>query len=183
MINLGTKYLETDRLILRKFEKNDLEQIYNNWLSDDKMTTFLGWKAHDSVEESKRILNIWLNNYNDNNYNWNIILKETNESVGNISIINSAEMSETNNAYIYYCLGSKFWKNGYAKEALKRVIEFLINEVEIDMISAGHDELNEASGKVLIGVGMEFVNKVPNMGYNPKTKQYDTNRLEYRLKK
>ena len=88
MNNLGTKTLETERLILRRFMESDLLSVYNNWASDERMTVFLGWKAHKNIEETKRIMNIWLNNYKVTSYNWNIIIKDGNESIGNISVIN-----------------------------------------------------------------------------------------------
>lgn len=41
MRNLGTKRLETDRLILRRFVKEDSECVYKNWASDDEVTKYL----------------------------------------------------------------------------------------------------------------------------------------------
>lgn len=181
MNNLGTKQLETERLILIKFKEDDLQDIYNNWLSDDKMTTFLGWKAHKNIADTKRILDIWINQY-DNSYNWNIILKNTNESIGNISVINFSELEKEDNAYIYYCLGSKYWENAYATEALERIIDYLFDEVNISQVSAGFDELNINSGKVMQRVGMEKTKEIPNLGLNQETGEYTTNRIEYSIR-
>lgn len=183
MNNLGTKTLETERLILRKFKKSDLLSVYNNWASDERMTIFLGWIAHKNIEETKRIMNIWLNNYRTTSYNWNIIIKDENESIGNISVINSNTMFKDNKAYIYYCIGSKYWKKGYTTEAVRVVINYLINEVGIKEIAAGYDSLNIASGKVLEKVGMKRIATLENMGLNPNNGKYENERYEYSIKK
>ncbi len=43
MKNLGTKILETERLILRKFSKDDYKGMYNNWASDEKVTKYVSF--------------------------------------------------------------------------------------------------------------------------------------------
>jgi len=46
MEHLGTRKLETERLILRQFTVNDIEKIFNNWASDDDVTKYLTWLSH-----------------------------------------------------------------------------------------------------------------------------------------
>jgi len=46
MKNLGTKTIETERLILRKFTTDDAMDMYKNWASDDMVTKFLTWPTH-----------------------------------------------------------------------------------------------------------------------------------------
>ena len=41
MLNIGTQTLETERLILRKFELSDAELVYKNWTSDPLVTKHL----------------------------------------------------------------------------------------------------------------------------------------------
>ena len=41
MNHKGTKTIETERLLLRKFREDDAEAAYRNWTSDDKVTEFL----------------------------------------------------------------------------------------------------------------------------------------------
>lgn len=50
MKNLGTKYLETERLELRRFVIEDAEAMFENWASDAEVTKFLTCPAHESVE-------------------------------------------------------------------------------------------------------------------------------------
>ena len=46
MKNIGTKKLETERLILRKLTKEDAEQAYLNWCSSDEVSKYVMWEKH-----------------------------------------------------------------------------------------------------------------------------------------
>ena len=43
MEHKGTRTLETKRLLLRQFSKNDAEAMFRNWESDAAVTEFLRW--------------------------------------------------------------------------------------------------------------------------------------------
>jgi len=86
---LGTRKLETKRLILRRFVIEDAEDMYNNWASDSEVTKYLTWPTHPSSEVSKMILREWISRYRDDNYfNWAIEYKETGKVIGSISVVN-----------------------------------------------------------------------------------------------
>jgi len=60
MEHLGTKIMETERLILRPFHINDAQAMYKNWASDDEVTKFLTWETHkdiDTTMEQKSLSN------------------------------------------------------------------------------------------------------------------------------
>ena len=63
MKNLGTLTLETDRLVIRKFNENDGIYMYNNWASDDKVTKYLKWPTHKTKEMSQSYVNWVIKNY------------------------------------------------------------------------------------------------------------------------
>jgi len=88
MKHKGTKYLESERLVLRPFILNDAETMYNNWASDSDVTRYLMWSAHDSISVSKKVLQEWTDNYKDNSfYQWAIVLKgRLNEPIGSINV-------------------------------------------------------------------------------------------------
>ena len=54
------KNLETDRLILRKINLNDLDQIYENWASDKITNEYLTFKYHDNKLQTKKLIEYWL---------------------------------------------------------------------------------------------------------------------------
>lgn len=58
MNGIGTKTIETERLILRKMNDEDAEFIYKNWSSDPLVSKYVSWDTHNSLEETKNMLNI-----------------------------------------------------------------------------------------------------------------------------
>ena len=148
MNHFGTVNLDSDRLILRKFNKNDSIDMFNNWGSDSKVTEFLSWSPHREYKESEEVIANWIDKYDEQNtYNWAIELKETQEVIGNIVVV---KLEDSNSSCeIGYCIGSKYWNKGIATEALKEVIKYLFSRIKVNRISARHDILNAASGEVM----------------------------------
>lgn len=171
MKNVGTKALETNRLVLRRFNENDYIEMYDNWASDEKVTKYVSFNPHKDYNETKVILNEWIKDYDNGSYNWVVELKSSHEIIGNINVIEISK--KHNNCEVGYVYGSKFWGNGYASESLKRVLEFLLNECEFHLVEAKHHASNPASGRVMEKAGMKKdgilrerrVNKIKN-GYD-----------------
>jgi ribosomal-protein-alanine N-acetyltransferase len=155
MNHIGTKNIETNKLILRKFEITDSENMFKNWGSDSNVTKYLSWKTHMNIKDSEEIINLWISNYDDNSvYNWVIELKEINEAIGNISVV---KLENTNKSCeIGYCIGSKYWNKGITTEAFQNVIDYLFKEVGINRICAKHNIENIASGEVMKKCKMSY---------------------------
>lgn len=159
MIDIGTKILDTDRLSLRKFDKEDVSDIFNNWASDIEVVKYLSWDVHKNIEVTKKYVDYLLEGYKQsNNYHWAIVFKETNEVIGDISAVSIDE--KNNSCEIGYCISRKFWNMGIMTEALNRVIEFFISEVKVKRVYAKHDVRNIGSGKVMKKAGMNYLETI-----------------------
>ncbi len=155
MKHCGTVRLETERLILRRFEKDDAEAMFRNWASDSEVTRFLTWPAHSSVDVSRRVLDDWVAAYaNDGYYQWAIVLKEIGEPIGGISVVRMDE--SVGAAEVGYCIGRSWWHRGITSEALRAVMDFLFDQVGFDRIAARHDVNNPHSGMVMRKCGMKY---------------------------
>lgn len=156
MKHIGTKTINTERLILRRFELKDAEAMYKNWANDSEVTKFLTWKPHDSIEVSKNRIKTWIDEYeNQNYYQWAIVLKSNeDEPIGSISIVRQDE--EIQMVHVGYCIGKKWWHQGITSEALLALIDYFINEVGASRIESRHDPLNPNSGKVMMKCGMKY---------------------------
>ncbi len=53
---VGTVTLETERLILRRFQESDVEGVYKNWGHQKELYKFLPWEAHKDIEETLNIV-------------------------------------------------------------------------------------------------------------------------------
>ena len=155
MKHCGTQRLETDRLILRKFVIEDAEAMYNNWASDEEVTKYLTWPAHLNVDISRSVIMDWIDSYSDENYLWAIVPKDNgDEPIGSISVVDMKE--EVSMVHIGYCIGKAWWHKGFMSEALKAVMDFLFDVVDVQRIESRHDPRNPNSGKVMKKCGMKY---------------------------
>ena len=153
MNEVGTKTIETERLILRRFTVSDAEGMFYGWASDEKTVKYVNWSKHKSIDETAAILQAWIQDYDKNSFNWAVELKESKELIGNISVISVSK--KHNNCEIGYCYGSRYWNRGYATEALKAVVEYLFSKADMHIIEARHRSTNPASGRVMEKAGMK----------------------------
>lgn len=186
MVNhAGTKYIETEKLVLRKYREEDAEDMFNNWASDSKVTKYLTWPTHCSVEVSKEVLKTWIDDYrNIENYQWAIELKETGSVIGSAGLMNIDNHNE--NCEIGYCLGQRFWNKGIMTEVFLGIIEFAFHEIGFQRITGRHDVANTASGRVMEKCGLKYegtlrkINK-NNSGILVDCKYYSILKDEYKI--
>lgn len=153
--HLGSKIIETNRLILRPFNIDDAEDMFNNWASNDNVTKFLTWPSHSSVEITKDVLKQWTETYSDlKTYHWAIMLKDINQVIGDISVVKMDEECLT--VELGWCMSEKYWGQGIMPEAAKAVCDFLFDEVGFNRIAALHDSNNSKSGRVMQKIGMKY---------------------------
>lgn len=165
MIHLGTKILETERLILRPFRAEDAIDMYNNWAGNDHVTQFLTWQTHTSVEVSKRVISDWLTSADDlQNYQWCIEYKENHQAIGSIGQVSFMEATES--LEIGYCIGEDYWRKGIMTEALREVIRFFFRETGVNRVAAVHDVNNKNSGRVMIKAGLLYEGTMKEAGRN-----------------
>lgn len=165
MKHLGTKILETSRLILRPFTIEDADAMFANWAKDPEVTQFLTWPAHENVKVTEHLLEIWeKESENKGNYNWAIELKKMEQPIGSIGVVHINE--DIDEMELGYCVGRDFWNQGYASEAVEEVMRFLFEEVGANRICARHDVKNPNSGKVMEHCGMKYEGTLLAAGKN-----------------
>ena len=155
MNHLGTQTIETKRLILRKYKEGEEKYIFKNWACDDEVTKYLMWQSHKDVSVSKQWIEYLKSNYDRKDfYEWTIVLKEIDEPIGSISVVDKKE--NVNVVHIGYCIGKKWWHQGITSEALSAVIDFFFDKVGADRVESRHDPRNVNSGKVMQKCGMKY---------------------------
>ena len=156
MKHRGTERIETERLVLRRHVVDDADAMYRNWACDPEVTKYLTWPPHESAEASRRLLEEWVPQYEDERYyQWAIAFKDNEaEPIGGISVVSIDDAVEK--VHIGYCLGKKWWHQGIMTEALKAVIDFFFNEVGANRVEARFDPNNPHSGMVMKKCGMKY---------------------------
>lgn len=185
MEHKGTKVIETDRLLLRPFILEDVYPAFRNWMSDEKVTEFLRWPTHTRVETSEYVISSWINEYeNPDYYHWAIILKELDEPVGAISVVEKNERLDI--LQIGYCIGNKWWHKGITSEAFSAIIPFLFEEVGANRIESLHDPNNPHSGDVMKKCGLTYEGTLRQADFNNRgivdASMYSLLRSEWRSK-
>ena len=165
MDHKGTKRIETERLILRKFTPDDVDSVFRNWTNDDSVTQFLRWPTHQNVETTRRVIMDWVEkSKNDDFYQWAIELKEIGEPIGAISVVDMNEQLDI--LHIGYCIGSKWWHRGFTSEAYAAIIPYLFKEVGANRIESQHDPDNPNSGRVMRKCGMKYEGTLRQADYS-----------------
>ena len=57
---LGTKTLETKRLILRKVHETDYKDAFKNWCNSENVAKYVIWNKHKNEEETKILYTKWI---------------------------------------------------------------------------------------------------------------------------
>lgn len=79
----GTQIIETERLILRKFEYKDADDMLKYWISDPAIQSMYCEPIFETKEAVMELLNIYISSYEKlDYYRWAIIIKKTNECIG-----------------------------------------------------------------------------------------------------
>ena len=153
MTHVGTKTIETERLILRKFTLDDADMAYKNWMGDSEVTKHLRWQAHADVSVTRETIAEFVRSYDDQTYyNWAITMKDSGEVIG---FIGCAWMDERiHMIHTFYCIGKAWWGGGIVTEAYKAVLRYFFKEVGAYRIEAYHAPENPASGKVMQKCGL-----------------------------
>ena len=152
MKHAGTQVIKTTRLTLRKLELTDAEMMFRNWTSDEEVTRFLRWDAHKTIDDSKKMIEMWVNKYqSDSTYYWGMFLKDG-EMIGSIGIMITSEHDFK--AELGYKIGSRWWGQGYTSEAARAVIDYMFKNTDVERIESYNSVENPASGKVMEKVGM-----------------------------
>ena len=147
---MNTPTLETERIILRKFTKNDIEAMYQIY-SDEETNKFLPWFPLRCIDEARLFFKErYVSKYSQPQaYAYAICLKKDNIPIGYINV----DMEEPHD--LGYGLRKEFWHLGIITEAGKAVVEQLEKD-RIPYITATHDRNNPRSGGVMKKVGMKY---------------------------
>lgn len=130
LTHIGTKTIETKRLILRRFEYTDDDAMLKYWVADEKIQSLYSEPIYPTKKEVKELLDKYIGSYEKNDYyRWAIIEKISNECIGQIAYF--LVDSKNHFAEIEYCIGSDFQCKGFATEAAKAIISYGFNSMNL----------------------------------------------------
>ena len=139
--------LETERLYLREMNQSDFESLCKILQDEDTMYAYEGAFNVDEVQE-------WLDRqifrYQEWNFGlWAVILKETNQMIGQCGLTMQPWKDE-NVLEIGYLFERTYWHKGYAIEAAKACKKYAFEILKADEVCSIIRDTNIASQKVAI---------------------------------
>lgn len=149
--------LETERLLLRKFEENDAERMFL-LDSNPEVMKYIGISPLIDISESKNVIKMIQKQYADNGIGrFAVIEKESGLLIGWSGLKLLTE--EINGYKNIYDLGYRFlpeaWGKGYATESAKISLDFGFNGLKADPIYAHAHSGNGGSNHILKKLGFE----------------------------
>ena len=145
-IDISNLTLRTERLILRPWTMNDLDDFYE-YARVDGVGQMAGWLPHKNKEESKEILQRFIDEKKT------FALEYNGKVIGSLGIeeYHENELPEFKNKRgreIGFVLSKNYWGRGLMPEAVNTVIKYLFEIVGLDFIVCGHFTDNLQSMRV-----------------------------------
>ena len=138
--------METERLIIDPIRAADKEDYFINISHDKKVLETFICRYADTLEDFD------FSSYPGRQDLFAIRLKETGRLIGIILYFDEKEDS----CEIGYGIGSAFWNQGYATEAVRRFLEYLFREKGMQTVYASFFTGNDASRRVMEKCGMRY---------------------------
>lgn len=149
----GTVPLETDRLVLRRTVKSDIDEFFFIQLNPN-IRRYLGTnRLGDDLEKNRKYFNE--EKYNElNYYRWTIVRKEDNKILGCIYLNIHDEKART--AGIDYWIREDAWGNGYTTEASRKILNFAFDTLNINRIESCGGKDNPGTYKVMEKIDLKY---------------------------
>ncbi|MDQ1146661.1 ribosomal-protein-alanine N-acetyltransferase [Bacillus sp. SORGH_AS 510] len=143
--------LETKRLKLIEITHQHVESIFEV-LSLEEVTRFYGTNRFTLPAEASKLIDLFQKNFQEKRgIRWGIKIKENQRIIGTVGL-NALHMNNKR-AEIGYELHPSFWRMGYASEAIKEVLSFSFDQLNLFRIGAVVFPENEASIHLLLKQG------------------------------
>lgn len=145
-IDISNVVLKTERLTLRPWRLDDLADL-NEYASVDGVGQMAGWTPHKSIEESRDILNMFIEEKKT------FAIEYKGKVIGSLGIEKYdedtlPEYADKAGRELGYVLAKDYWGMGLTPEAVNEVIKYLFESVNLDFIVCGHFTDNEQSKRV-----------------------------------
>ena len=166
--------LETPRLIIRAWEESDLEDFYE-YARVDGVGQRAGWKPHESIEVSRRILEGFI----AEKKTFALQLKESGKVIGSLGLESREDSTDTDanlqGREVGYVLSKDYWGRGLMPEAVSALIKYCFDTLSYDYLTCGHFLSNQQSRRVIEKCGFTYVKTIDyttRMGTHEQTMMY-----------
>ena len=126
--------LETERLFLKNISKDDRDFIFDLFSSENVTEYLFDAEPLTNISGADEIIDSYLESEPRDKHRWIIVRKIDNVKMGTCGF--HCWNYKTSRVDIGYDLRNDFWGYGYMQEAIKEIIKFAINQMNIIEINA-----------------------------------------------
>jgi ribosomal-protein-alanine N-acetyltransferase len=146
--------LETDRLLLRKIQLADVDDVYE-YTSDPLVAEHTSWPPHESREASAAFVAGLVEEYAKGEIApWGVELKAERKLLGTCGFI--AWHVRHRKAEVGYAMHRSYWGRGLMTEAVRAIVDFGFERMALYRIEALCDVDNVGSYRVMEKAGLAF---------------------------
>lgn len=150
--------LETPRLLLRPWEDADAPGLLE-YASDPQVGPMAGWKPHESVEESLKIIHGPLAEPET----YALVLKQTLRPVGSMGLFPPEQYCPPEELpqgavqlELGYWVARPYWGQGLVPEAGREMLRYAFEDLDCVMAHCSHFEFNTQSRRVVEKLGFSY---------------------------
>ena len=146
--------LKTERLLLRRWEDSDAENLYE-YAKDPDVGPIAGWPPHQSVDESRNVIRTVFQGKEA----YAICLKTDEKAIGAIELKLNGHTDMTDRddeCELGYWLRKPFWGQGIMPEAVKEILRHAFEEIGMTKVWVGYYEGNSKSKRVQEKAGFRY---------------------------
>jgi RimJ/RimL family protein N-acetyltransferase len=143
--------LETERLILRKFEESDIDAIFE-MRSDAEVMRFI--REPQNRDETINWLKLVSSHWQDEKIGFCAVIEKSSGKV--IGWCGLWRLKETGETEVGYAIDKEYWGKGLAVEAARAFLEYGFTKLNLEKIVAVARPENKASRRVMEKLGMHY---------------------------
>jgi ribosomal-protein-alanine N-acetyltransferase len=145
------KTLTTERLTLRRWKESDLDDFYH-YARNPNIGPNAGWQPHTDKTQSLEILRSFIQQDDV----WAIVDNHTQRAIGSLALHADKKRDNHKTRMLGYVLAEEFWGQGLMTEAVKRVLQYAFEDLELDLVSVFHYPSNRRSQRVIEKCGFKY---------------------------
>ena len=146
--------LTTERLILRRWEDSDAEDLYE-YAKDPDIGPITGWPVHKNVEESLDAIR----NVLKADETYAICLRENGRVIGSISLKMKGDTDFTDRddeCEMGFWIGKPYWGQGMMPEAAEELLRHAFEDIGMRCVWCGYYDGNSKSKRVQEKCGFRY---------------------------
>lgn len=179
-IDVSDVILEGDRVRLRSFKEDDLEDFYL-YAKTPGLGESAGWFHHESIDDSKKILDKFIEDKNI------LAIEKDGKVIGSIGIHPYDEeffedLKDKRVAMIGFVLSQDYHRQHLMTESLELVLNYLFNDIGLDAVVGGHFRGNFKSKNIHKKFNYKYFSShlvKTNMGTMEVTHEYILSKEDY----